>query len=69
MCNYEKYAMRREREKKEKRNEELNAMLFDGLRQNSREQSLNNLFCSLTFVVGTANVVYAKQNQAMEAAF
>lgn len=54
MCNYEKYALRREREKRERRNEELNAVLWNGLQRKTREQSVYALYCSLTFVVGTS---------------
>jgi hypothetical protein len=65
MCNYEKYEMRREREKKEKRNEEINAELLRALRSNTREESLRNLFCALTFVVGTANIVCVEREKSL----
>lgn len=69
MCNYEKYAMRREREKKEKRNEEINAVLLKTLQCISKSQSLQNLFSSLTFVVGTANVTCVEKKSLTQAAF
>lgn len=66
MCNYEKYAMKREREKKEQRNEEINAELLCALRANTREESVRNLFCTLTFVIGTANVLNAEREKSLE---
>ena len=65
MCNYEKYAMRREREKKEKRNEEINAELWRALQSNTREESLHNLFCALTFVIGAANVLTVEREKSL----
>lgn len=66
MCNYEKYAMKREREKKEKRNEEINAELLRALQSNTREESVRNLFCALTFVIGTATVLNGEREKSLE---